>query len=76
MVTLEIVRGVFIGGQAYKAGDRVELPDYDANYIIGLGKAKKAEPLPAAEGVAGEASVEEPVIATKRMGRKVKPKGV
>ena len=76
MVTVEIVRGVCISGVARKPGERVEVTEHDANYIIGLGKARKAEPLPVVEDVVEEAAAEEPVIATKRMGRKVKPKGV
>ena len=71
MVTVEIVRGVFIAGEARKPGDRVELPDYEANYMVGIGKAKKAAPLLAQE----EPPAEEPVKTTKRMGGKVKPKG-
>ena len=72
MVTLEIVRGVFISGQVYAPGSRVEVAEYDAAHLISIGKAKKADPLP--PPMQEEAVAEEPVTTTKRMGRKVKPK--
>jgi len=67
MVEVEIVRGVFIAGVARAPGDRVELPDYEANHMIGIGKAKKSTPVPMI--AQEEPPAEEPVNKPKRMGR-------
>lgn len=71
VVEVEILRGVFISGTAYAPGDRVELPNYEANHMIEIGKAKKFVPISAQE----DPATGEHVIECKRMGRKVKPRG-
>lgn len=72
MLTVEILRGTVAGGAPRKPGDRVEVHDYEARILMGVGRAKIVDPsIP----VVLTEDPEIPQRQSKRRGRKPKTEG-